>query len=66
MKITIEPSSGNPPYRKVVIDTLSDDERTSEAVEACLRALVASGHHKNNIMDACAQYADTGDIEVGM
>ena len=58
MKITIEPSGTPPamsPVPTVSIDTNTDDECTREAVEAAFKAIIAAGHHWQNVLDAAEE-----------
>lgn len=51
MKITIEPSKlgrvNNAP--KVVVDSQNDEDNTSDAMDMLVGALIAAGHHKDNV-----------------
>lgn len=59
MKITIAPSTNQPGYNSVTIDLRTDDESTTEAVEAALDAIVAYGHSRSNVKEAALGWAET-------
>ena len=58
MKITIEPSKPEPRYEAVSIDTLTNEDGTSELTEAALRLLVCAGHAQCNVAEAARNWAD--------
>ena len=59
MRITIEPTSpripGLPVYPKVTVEVPYDDVGTDEAVELMTQALVALGHSRQNVEEACEE-----------
>ena len=57
MKITIEPSDHKSNASAVTIDLRTDDEVTTEAVDAALNALIVYGHDAGNVADAAEAYA---------
>ena len=58
MKITYEPSINEPRYYKVVVDTLTNCDSTSDLVCRVLDALRMAGHHQDNINSAALGYVD--------
>lgn len=56
MKITYEPSINEPRYYKVVVDTLTNCDSTSDLVWRVLDALRMSGHNQDNINSAALEY----------
>jgi hypothetical protein len=60
MKITIEPSPGDPhtaQYLTVTLDTRSNDESTHEAVAMMLDGLRSYGHNLENIAASAQEWA---------
>jgi hypothetical protein len=58
MKLKISPSHAEPHYHSVEIDTLANDETTSEAVEIAMTALIAYLHHPCVVIESARQWAD--------
>ena len=58
MKITIEPSLPEPNYHAASVNTLTNEDSTGEIVYAAFQAIVASGHHPRNVLEAFRDVAD--------
>jgi|GEM_PF-6089219 hypothetical protein len=57
MKITIAPSIPEPGWTAVTIDTMTNEDSTTNITFAALAAIVASGHNTNNTAYAAEQWA---------
>ena len=58
MKITFEPSTPEPLYTKIVVDTLTNHDTTDELVNIVLDALRFAGHDQDNIGNAAETYSE--------
>lgn len=58
MKITIAPSIPEPGWTTVTIDTMTNEDSTTDLTFAALAAIVASGHDKNNTAEAAEVWAE--------
>ena len=60
MRITIEPGAGlhNEGQHTVILDSNSNDESTTDAVEMALQAIVAYGHNAGNVAGAAKNWAE--------
>jgi hypothetical protein len=63
MKLTIEPSLAEslPNSERLTIDTLTNDDSTTQVVEAALRLIVCSTHAQCNVVEAARNWADEND-----
>ena len=61
MKITIEPSHPEPHYVAASIDTLTNDDSATNAVESALQLIVCIGHSKENVASAAQQWAEDSE-----
>lgn len=58
MKITISPSTPAPGFNTISIDTNSNEETTTEAVQIALDALIAFGHSSANVTAAAHDFSE--------
>jgi hypothetical protein len=63
MKITFEPSTHEPLYTKIVVDTLTNYDTTDQLVVIVLDALRFAGHDQGNINLAAENYAEDNRTE---
>ena len=63
MKITFEPSTPEPLYTKIVVDTLTNYDTTDQLVVIVLDALRFAGHDQGNINLAAENYAEDNRTE---
>jgi len=63
MKITFEPSTPEPLYTKIVVDTLTNYDTTDQLVVIVLDALRFAGHNQGNINLAAENYAEDNRTE---
>ena len=63
MKITFEPSTPEPLYAKIVVDTLTNYDTTDQLVVIVLDALRFARHDQGNINLAAENYAEDNRTE---